>query len=98
MYYILKGREAVPVKDVLTWAKYFETADRHVDKTYVGEVYISTAFLGMDHQWGEGPPLIFETMIFNGEHDGYEDRYSTWEEAEKGHEKAVELVKKSITK
>ncbi len=37
-------------------------------------------------------PLWFETMIFGGEHDCYEDRYETWEEAEVGHRKAMDLV------
>jgi hypothetical protein len=31
-------------------------------------------------------------MIFGGDHDGYCERYCTWEEAEAGHQKAIELV------
>jgi len=31
-------------------------------------------------------------MIQGGEHDMYQERYSTWEEAEKGHEKAIRIV------
>jgi hypothetical protein len=27
-------------------------------------IRISTVWLGLDHRWGEGPPVIFETMIF----------------------------------
>lgn len=34
----------------------------------------------------------FETMIFGGEHDQYQERYSTWDEAEAGHKRAIELV------
>ncbi|SPA03543.1 protein of unknown function (plasmid) [Cupriavidus taiwanensis] len=33
-------------------------------ETTVGEFYISTVFLGLDHQWADGPPLIFETMVY----------------------------------
>lgn len=28
--------------------------------------WVSTVWLGIDHGWGEGPPLIFETMVFSG--------------------------------
>lgn len=67
---------------------------RTVAKTSIGDVRISTVFLGMDHNFfGNGPPLLFETMIFGGPHDGYQERCSTWEEAEKQHEKAVELAR-----
>lgn len=31
-------------------------------------------------------------MIFGGEHDRYTRRYSTWKEAEAGHERAIELI------
>ena len=29
-----------------------------------GNIRVSTVFLGLNHQYGGGPPLIFETMIF----------------------------------
>lgn len=92
--YILNGKEAVICNDLLKWGKWFETADRTVKKTEVGDAEVSTVFLGLDHNFGRGEPLLFETMVFGGEHDGDQDRYSTWEEAEKGHEKMV----KSLTK
>ena len=31
-----------------------------------GEATISTVYLGLDHSFGNGPPLFFETMIFCG--------------------------------
>lgn len=33
----------------------------------------------------DGPPILFETMIFGGEHDQYQERCSTWEQARKAH-------------
>ena len=40
----------------------------------------STVFLGLDHQLTEdGPPLLFETMVFGGPLSGETDRCSTWE-------------------
>lgn len=50
-----------------------------------GDAVISTVWLGIDHSFGFGKPLIFETMIFGGPADQYQDRYSTLAEAEAGH-------------
>ena len=92
-HYILEGKEAKPV-DLITWAKWFEAADRHVAKTAVNDdINVSTVFLGLDHSFGDGLPLLYETMIFGGEHDQYQARYSTWEQAKAGHERAVEMTR-----
>lgn len=55
---------------------------------------ISTVFLGLDLQWQDDRPLhIFETMVFDEDRrDIYMDRYSTWQEAEEGHKKAMQWV------
>ena len=58
-----------------------------VGETEVGDRRVSTVWLGLDHNyWGDGPPLIFESMAFG---EGWDDekvrRYSTWEQAEAGH-------------
>lgn len=92
-HYILEGHTAVKT-DLMTWARQFEEiANRRVARTEFEGGYVSTVFLGLDHQWHPGgPPLIFETMIFGGPHDGYQERYSTWEEAEAGHAVAVSLA------
>ena len=51
---------------------------------------VSTVYLGTDHRWGEGPPLIFETMIFGSGPLGDEQwRYSTREDALAGHAEAI---------
>lgn len=91
--YILDGRTPVPC-DLLTWAKWFETAERHVAKDVMGDVTVSTIFLGLDHNWGgRGPPVLFETMIFGGPQNEYCERCSTWEQAEAMHKTALKLVK-----
>ena len=94
-YYILDERVPVGVPDPLEWAKFFEEADRRrVAVTELpGAVRVSTVFLGLDHNWSlEGPPILFETMIFGGPHDEYQERYATWGEAEAGHARAVSLA------
>lgn len=55
-------------------------------------VDVSTVWLGLNHRFGDGPPLIFETMIFGGDHDQEQWRYSTEAEALAGHARAVELA------
>ena len=50
----------------LKWALLFENEPRTVHKTLTpyGES-LSTVFLGLDHNFShQGPPLIFETMLF----------------------------------
>ena len=76
-----------------TWAEWIEEADRRVADSTVGNVRVSTVFLGIDHSFDPGdPPLLFETLIFGGQHDGEMWRYETWDEAEAGHARAVQLV------
>jgi hypothetical protein len=62
-----------------------ESQNRHVAKTKGPGCKISTVFLGLDHSFGEGKPLLFETMVFGGKFDQETNRYSTWDEAEAGH-------------
>ena len=99
--YILEGHKPVPCEDVLEWGRWMEDArktdNRRVARTEIGKVEISTVFLGLDHNFSDtGEPVLFETMIlrgkdFHGEWD-YQERCSTWEQAEAMHEKAVEFV------
>lgn len=94
--YILKNRVPVVEKDLFKWGKWVETEDMNVDQTEINNINISTIFLGLDHNHErKGEPLLFETMIFGSKkYSDYQQKYSTWEEAEEGHKKAVNLVKK----
>jgi hypothetical protein len=66
---------------------------RRVAYDKVGEAGVSTVFLGLDHNlWGGGDPLLWETMIFGGDHDQYCERYSTYDDAVAGHAKAVQIA------
>jgi hypothetical protein len=92
--YILKDGVPVPEPDLLTWAKWLEDDDhRRVALTEVGEARISTVFLGLDHSFGGGAPVLFETMVFGGELDEHCQRYYTLEEAMIGHERIVAVVR-----
>jgi hypothetical protein len=91
--YKLDGHDVVPVDDLLEWARWFETADRVIAKTHVGEDEISTVFLGLDHSYGGTVPALFETMVFGGALDQECKRYASWAAAEAGHAVMVERVR-----
>jgi hypothetical protein len=91
--YILAGHKPVPVRNLLRWARWMETADRQVKLSIQGDVRVSTAFLGLDHNFSDhGPPILFETMAFVGHEEVGSERYSTWTEAEAGHARHVAEV------
>jgi hypothetical protein len=95
--YILDGKTPVPEPNLLKWAQWFANADadRLVAHTMQEDVSVSTVFLGLDHNHFGPRPLLFETMVFYARKSGETDRYSTWEEAEKGH---AEMVKRALSK
>jgi hypothetical protein len=86
--YILKGREVKP-SNLDDWAKWFERAtkdgSRIVKKTSDGDVRVSTVFIGLTDE-------LFETMIFNGPHDQWQERCETYVEALAQHEKACAVA------
>jgi hypothetical protein len=110
--WILNGKVPEPCLDVLRWARWFETAERHVGNDYLaeGDLRISTVFLGLDHNFGlGGPPILFETMVFGEPNlkvlfdralvvrDDLEMwRYATWDQAEAGHRNIVEIYRSRI--
>lgn len=91
-YILDEDDNPVVCDDLLEWAAWLEDADTKVAKTQISEdVKVSTVFLGLDHAFGGGPPMIFETMVFGGEHDELTRRYSTKDEALKGHAEVIEI-------
>lgn len=81
--------------DTIKWAWWFENNQRTIQKTTSKKmgIMVSTVFLGIDHNFSNrGEPLVFETMIFGGEHDGWCARASTKDEAERYHKHAIGLV------
>lgn len=81
-----------------------DIASRRVAIDLVGGYHVSTVFLGIDHNfYGDGPPLLFETMVFGGENpsdchlDLFCDRYSTAAAARLGHAAVVEALRAGKT-
>lgn len=96
-HYVLDDDKSLVPVGLMEWARFFEDFEkRQVALTYHGKAFVSTIFLGLDHRYGEGPPLVFESMIFGGPLDqDYMDRYSSWDDALLGHRRAV-LVLRSV--
>lgn len=90
--YILVNKKPVQVFDVIEWSQSLYSQSRIVEQTNIGEVFVSTVFLGLDHRFGKGKPLLFETMIFGGDEDGFQERYTSWDLAYDGHHKACAMV------
>lgn len=80
--------------DLMTWARWSGLeGGGGVAVDTVGEVSISTVFLGMDHNWGfSNVPILWETMVFGGVLDESQERYSSRREALEGHAKWVRWV------
>jgi hypothetical protein len=85
-FYVLDGLEPVPT-DNEGWGYWFQHSNHHIAWDKVDDrVTVSTIFTGIDMRIaGNGPPLVFETMVFGHVHDREQCRYSTWEEAQAGH-------------
>lgn len=94
-YYKLVDKKPVKctVEDFGYWASINE---RRVAFTKLNDVNVSTVFLGLDHQFGSGEPILFETCIFGGDRDQEITRYHTFQEALKGHEEIVKSLTESI--
>jgi hypothetical protein len=97
-HYVMNADGEVEATDMMTWARWFEKAgaSRVIAKTPVGDVKVSTVFLGLDHSFGDGPPLIFETLVFGGPLDGEMERYSTRAQALAGHTAMVKRVTEHV--
>jgi hypothetical protein len=88
-HYVLAGHNVIACT-LEQWSQWFEyywdKPERFVGRTGDDKIWISTVFLGLDHNFfGVGPPLLFETMVFHNNSGEECIRSATWEEAEKIH-------------
>jgi len=93
------------------WASLLEAGRDEGKQTYscvvstqLRNVVVSTVWLGLNHSFGSGRPLIFETMVFRTRRIGKKrevvdwaelasNRYSTESEARAGHQEMVRAWK-----
>lgn len=96
LYVLDENNKPVPEPDVLTWAAWLQSEDRHVGYDSIGDALVSTVFLGINSRWlGNGDPILWETMILGGPLDGYQERYCSHEDAVQGHKRALEVAERA---
>lgn len=97
--YILDENGEPKAVDILTWGKDFEMADRRVAVDMIGDLKVSTVFLGLDHNFSdEGPPVLWETMVFGL--PGDEEimlRYTSKTDALEGHKRTCDEMRGRIS-
>lgn len=92
-YFHRDGRPAASFDEV---ADEWDDDKKRVELTQVGVSEVSTVFLGINHRFGDGPPLIFESMVFGGPLDQEQRRYSTEVEARVGHAELVAAASQDV--
>jgi hypothetical protein len=95
--YILDATgKPVPATNLLRWGEWFERANRTVEKDEIDGHFISTVFLGIDHNFlGEGPPILWETMVFDPDGKALDQiRYNSLDAARNGHKAAVDAFRR----
>ena len=92
LYRLDQHRTPVPCS-METWGEWFTNVDRQTALTKIGHICVSTVFMAIDHNFGDGRPLLWETMVFGGELNDQQWRYSTEEEAKKNHDRIVQEIK-----
>ena len=92
-YYDRQGNQ---IADVLAWSlkRAKDPEYKCVAQTTLPDgKWVSTVWLGLNHNYGDGPPLIFETMVFPKEGRWGEldcERYTTEAEALAGHQMMID--------
>lgn len=90
-YYDREGKSI----DLHEWSRLHSDIEyKRVLSTVVGDKQVSTVWLGLNHNWGDGPPEIFETMVFPKDSldEEFCERYATEAEAVAGHHRVVAHV------
>jgi hypothetical protein len=86
--------EPIQVTSAQEWARWFEDVSlRRVGDDTIGDARVSTVFLGVDYSFDGGPPVLWETVVFGGEHDDYGERYTSAADARAGHARICAMVR-----
>jgi hypothetical protein len=82
-----------PIETFREWCALFASPERLVAFDVLGDVEVSTVWLGIDYSFGRGVPLIYETMVFGGELHEVGERYPNRIAAQAGHDRWVAAVR-----
>ena len=88
LYRLENGKISIPT-DVYVWAKSLNET-RIIKQSSVKNNLISTVVFDIKYDYVYDKPILFETMVFDINGDDIDmNRYTTLEDAIKGHEKMV---------
>jgi hypothetical protein len=105
-YILDEHGQPVPCDDLMEWGRFMANIDRRRVAQDMDEgdesgahVRVSTVFLGLDHNFfGDGPPVLWETLVFGGLLDGEMDRYTSLAAAFEGHQEICARVRATLHK
>ena len=84
--YILKGTEPQPCDNLEEWAIWMNEPNCRIARDEIGDVSVSTVFLGVASDDIDGVPVLFETMVLPS---NLVRRYTTHQQALAGHAQTV---------
>jgi hypothetical protein len=112
LYTLDSHGDPVPCDDFQQWDAWIERSMRDRSWVIAEDcderdpehtVSVSTIFTGLDHNYGDdgwetddGPPVLWETMVFGGVLDGEQRRYSSRADALRGHQALCARVNATI--
>ena len=94
MYDLDEQGNPFPVDDLAPGI--FADNRRVVGNTTVGAQRVSTVFLVIDHGFGMGPPVLWETMVFGLPGDEPQWRYTSKDDAMLGHARLVAQLRSGV--
>jgi len=103
--YILQAdrRTPEPVANAVEWAERFDDDSMRsvafdiIDPRPDHRIEVSTVFIGIDYNvHRQGPPLLWETMVFGGAMDLKATRYASYEAAIEGHRATCAQVRAGL--
>lgn len=100
-----ENKNIIPAYDAREWAEWFTNSEKIIAKDAVGDLIVSTIFLGLRHSWScvfDDWNFFFETATrpcwakarFANDNCNIINRYRTYDEAKEGHRQFVESLKK----
>lgn len=97
-FYILENRIPIKVQDIKVWGEWMEDAShRRVALTEIDGTFISTVFLGLNHNFSSaGEPILFETMTFIEGQGEWQERCATYDQAEAMHQAMCDKVNQHL--
>lgn len=87
MYWVLDGTEVRPS----SFEEWIQRPHIRIARDERDDVIVSTIFVGLDI-YGAQTPMLFESLVFGGEHNGRRQIYGSWIEAAEGHARLVKDV------